>query len=73
MKRHPQDPQGPRARRFQQWLKRDPSHRRIALRNRLERGEDDTEVFGLIAVWIIVGGMLLVGIGRVVRSRWFPW
>jgi hypothetical protein len=73
MRRHPQDPQGPRARWFARWLRRDPRHRRVLLQNRLARDEDDTEGWGAFVVWGIAGGFVLWGIGRLITGRFIPW
>lgn len=71
--RHPQDPQGLKARRFRDWLRGDKRHRQAALQNRLARPDDGTEAFGVLAVWIFVVAIVLMGIGRLVTGRFFPW
>lgn len=65
MKPHPQDPEGPRAKRFRDWLRRDPNRRRAALERRFERGEDDTQGWSTLVLWLYVAGFILWGFRRI--------
>ena len=71
--RHPQDPQGSAARRFRDWLLRDKRHRKVALENRLARPDDGTDFLGNLAALILVVAILVMGIGRLLTGRFFPW
>lgn len=71
--RHPQDPQGTKARRFREWLRRDKRHRQVALQNRLAREDDGTEAYGTLVVLLFVVAIVLMGVGRLLTGKFFPW
>jgi hypothetical protein len=70
-RRHPQDPEGAKARAFRRWLRRNPEHRWRALRRRLEHQDEDTEILGMTLVWVILIAWVALGIWRLFSGEYF--
>jgi hypothetical protein len=70
-RRHSQDPEGPKARAFRRWLKRNPEHRWRALRRRLEHPDEDAEILGWVVFWVLVVAWVGLGIWRLFGGEYF--
>ena len=71
-RRQSQDPEGKKPRAFRLWLRRDPDHRKRALRRRLENEYEDTHIVGLLAIVLLLIAIVGMGLWRVFTGEWFP-